>query len=280
MPALNTVVRFRQKQRTRFGQPKTPQGKQPVHRKKSSRRKIGLAIAKMVTGALVATAAFGAYQLSGAGGIEAGAVLASAPQQDLLSASFAICGDGPRVTCVVDGDTFWHQGVKIRIADIDTPELSPPRCEAERVKGEAAKRRLRDLLNAGKFSLVAGWGDEDRHGRKLMTVTRHGRSIGEILIAEGLARRWDGAQAGLVRLTHQQRESVGRDRFRKVVGRRFQRKRDSGPCLARKPGPYIFAASIRCGTCGDSTCSRSSRPCSAGLRSSATGAASERTASR
>ncbi|RUW10003.1 thermonuclease family protein [Mesorhizobium sp. M1A.F.Ca.IN.020.06.1.1] len=120
----------------------------------------------------------------------------SASQQDALSASFSICGDGPRVTCVVDGDTFWHQGVKIRIADIDTPELSRPRCEAERVKGEAAKRRLRELLNAGKFSLVAGWRDGDQHERKLRTVTRNGRSIGETLIAEGLARSWDGARRG------------------------------------------------------------------------------------
>ncbi|RWJ60802.1 MAG: thermonuclease family protein [Mesorhizobium sp.] len=196
MPALNTVVRFRQKQRTRFGQQNSPRGKQPVHRRKSPRRKPGLAIAKLVAGALVAAAAFGAYQLGRPGGIAGMPAFVSASQQDTLSASFPICGDDPRVTCVVDGDTFWHQGVKIRIADIDTPELSPPRCEAERVKGEAAKRRLRELLNAGKFSLVAGWRDEDRHGRKLRTVTRNGHSIGETLIAEGLARRWDGARRG------------------------------------------------------------------------------------
>lgn len=196
LPSLNTVVRFQQKKRPRFGQPKTPRGKHPVHRRKSSHRKIGSAIANLVVGALVAAAAFGAYQLSRAGGIEGVAALLSAPRQDLLSASFPICGDGPRVTCVVDGDTFWHQGVKIRIADIDTPELSPPRCEAERVRGEAAKRRLRELLNTGKFSLVAGWRDEDRHRRKLRTVTRNGYSIGETLIAEGLARRWDRARRG------------------------------------------------------------------------------------
>jgi endonuclease YncB( thermonuclease family) len=37
--------------------------------------------------------------------------------------------------CVVDGDTFWSRGQKIQIAGTDTPELSPLRCEAERVKG-------------------------------------------------------------------------------------------------------------------------------------------------
>ena len=80
------------------------------------------------------------------------------------------------------------------IADIDAPELSPPRCEAERIKGEAAKSRLQQLLNAGAFSLVSGYRDEDRYGRKLRRVTRSGRSIGETLVEEGLARRWDGSR--------------------------------------------------------------------------------------
>jgi len=100
------------------------------------------------------------------------------------------------MNCVVDGDTFWFEGEKIRIADIDTPELSPPRCEAERIKGEAAKARLLALLNAANFALVAGWRDEDKYGRKLRTVLRSGHSLGDILVNEGLARRWDGARHG------------------------------------------------------------------------------------
>jgi micrococcal nuclease len=70
-----------------------------------------------------------------------------------LSAAFSLCGADRNVDCVVDGDTFWFQGEKIRIADIDTPELSLPRGEAERIKGDAAKVRLLALLNAGNFSL-------------------------------------------------------------------------------------------------------------------------------
>ena len=111
-----------------------------------------------------------------------------------VSVRFDICPNGPHRDCVVDGDTFWLGDQKIRIADIDTPELSPPRCEAERIKGEAAKIRLLDLLNGGAFSLVAGDRDEDRYGRKLRRVVRDGQSIGDILVAEGLARRWDGAR--------------------------------------------------------------------------------------
>nr|WP_172690704.1 thermonuclease family protein [Agrobacterium tumefaciens]ASK41711.1 nuclease [Agrobacterium tumefaciens] len=128
------------------------------------------------------------------GGLDRTVALTSAPAEDTLPASFSICGEDRRMNCVVDGDTFWFKGEKIRIADIDTPELSPPRCTAERVKGEAAKARILALLNAGPFSMSTGLRDEDRYGRKLGTVSRKGQSFGEILVGEGLARRWDGAR--------------------------------------------------------------------------------------
>ena len=56
------------------------------------------------------------------------------------------------------------------------------------------KRRLQELLNAGPFSMVTGLRDEDQYGRKLRMVTRDGRSIGEVLVGEGLARRWEGSR--------------------------------------------------------------------------------------
>jgi endonuclease YncB( thermonuclease family) len=127
-------------------------------------------------------------------GIDRAGPAAAASRTDTLTASFPICGNARRVTCVVDGDKFWLDGVKIRVADIDAPELTPPRCEAERARGESAKYRLQELLNAGAFSLLSGVKDEDRYGRKLRTVTRNGRSIGDVLVSEGLARRWDGAR--------------------------------------------------------------------------------------
>ena len=141
-------------------------------------------------------AAGGWLAIGGAGDLSGFLALAKIPATDTLSAAFSFCGGSRRMNCVVDGDTFWFKGEKIRIADIDTPELSPPRCEAERIKGEAAKARLLALLNAGKFSLSVGLRDEDKYGRKLRTVMRGGRSLGESLIDEGLARRWDGARHG------------------------------------------------------------------------------------
>lgn len=108
---------------------------------------------------------------------------------------FAMCG-GPRSDdCVIDGDTFAYRGLRIRIADIDAPETHPPRCEREAKLGDRATRRLRELLNDGPFTLAqSGFRDEDQYGRKLRTVMRAGRSIGSMLVSEGLARRWTGSR--------------------------------------------------------------------------------------
>lgn len=114
------------------------------------------------------------------------------PPADTISASFSLCGGSARATCVVDGDTFWLDAVKYRISDIDTPEISEPRCPEELALGEAAKYRLLSLLNQGPFSLKAGLRDEDKYGRKLREVYRRGRSLGAVLVNEGLARKWTG----------------------------------------------------------------------------------------
>lgn len=109
------------------------------------------------------------------------------------SIQFPICSGAVRTTCVVDGDTIWFDGVKIRIADIDAPEIGRPKCESERVLGRRAKHRMRELLNSGPFEVVA-WEsrDEDRYGRKLRVILRDGRSLGDQLVSEGLARTWSG----------------------------------------------------------------------------------------
>jgi endonuclease YncB( thermonuclease family) len=51
------------------------------------------------------------------------------------------------------------------------------------------------LMTAGPFTVTPTCGrDEDRDGRKLRLIERAGRSVGDALVAEGLARRWDGAR--------------------------------------------------------------------------------------
>ena len=123
-----------------------------------------------------------------AGGGEAGAGAGAG------SGRFTICGSGARVNCVVDGDTFWFGGAKIRMADINTPEVSEPQCAREAALGRAATARLHALLNAGPFVLGPNpdGRDRDRYGRLLRTVSRGGESLGAVLVREGLAETWQG----------------------------------------------------------------------------------------
>ena len=94
---------------------------------------------------------------------------------------------------VIDSDTFEHGGVRVRIADIDTPELRG-RCAYETERADRATRRLEALIAVGPFELhrLPNGRDEDRYGRKLRIATRGGRSLGDTLVAEGLARTWSG----------------------------------------------------------------------------------------
>jgi len=114
----------------------------------------------------------------------------------VAGALFERCGSGPRVNCVVDGDTFWYRGEKIRIADINTPEVSQPECAREAQLGAAATARLTDLLNAGAFTLETEGRDRDRYGRLLRVVERDGESLGAVLVREGLAEEWQGRRGG------------------------------------------------------------------------------------
>ena len=123
-----------------------------------------------------------------AGG-EAVAVPASATR-----ASFGFCHTGGGTNCVVDGDTIWLHGQRIRVADIDAPETHEPRCAAEQQLGNRATRRLQQLLSGGAISLQAIDRDEDKYGRKLRVVLVDGQSVGARLVDEGLARHYDGGR--------------------------------------------------------------------------------------
>jgi endonuclease YncB( thermonuclease family) len=126
--------------------------------------------------------------------IALGALLAgpaAADPQD--GVGYAMCGQPPHFNCVIDGDTFYQLRQSIRIADIDTPETRGARCAYEARLGAQATDRLLELLKAGPFELQrSGSRDEDQYGRKLRIVVRDGRSLGGILVSEGLARQWTG----------------------------------------------------------------------------------------
>ncbi len=131
----------------------------------------------------------------GSGGPEADAAVGvRAGYADRGRVNFSLCSGPVRITCVVDGDTIWYQGTKIRIADLDTPEVSNPGCANEAAMGRKATRRLQALLNEGPFTLEPNpdGRSEDRFGRRLMLITRGGESLGAVLVDEGLAEEWGG----------------------------------------------------------------------------------------
>ncbi|WP_236698789.1 thermonuclease family protein [Sphingomonas sp. Leaf198] len=155
------------------------------------------AAAGAATNAGAATTATGA--LATAAGVASAASTVAAAASALsggkaVSARFTICGHAKRIDCMVDGDTFWMAGTKIRIADIDTPETHPPRCAREARLGQAATVKMQALLNAGPFTLAPIKRDVDRYGRKLRLVERDGVSLGAVLVRHGLARRYGGGK--------------------------------------------------------------------------------------
>jgi len=101
-----------------------------------------------------------------------------------------MCGSGKRFTCVVDGDTIWLKGEKIRMMGYDTPEPMTGICGGEKEKRLAARasKRLVQLLNENNSTILRT--GKDKYGRTLATIRINGKNVGDILIAEGLARSW------------------------------------------------------------------------------------------
>jgi endonuclease YncB( thermonuclease family) len=113
----------------------------------------------------------------------------------LAAALFLVAGQTVSATIrVIDGDTVAIGAETIRILNIDTPEIRHAQCDAERRLGLVAKRRLEVLLSVGPP--VVRRGDKgrmtDKYGRTIALLSVADRDIGDILVAEGLARRWAG----------------------------------------------------------------------------------------
>jgi endonuclease YncB( thermonuclease family) len=107
---------------------------------------------------------------------------------------FSYCKWGGGTNCVVDGDTFWIAGQKVRIADIDAPETHDYRCRSELELGERAARKLQALLNSGAVTMSRIDRNRDVYGRLLRNVSVNGRDVGDTLVSDGLARWYRGGR--------------------------------------------------------------------------------------
>lgn len=112
----------------------------------------------------------------------------------ILSAAAATSCPG---LTVHDGDSIRCGTERVRIADIDAPELpNSPKCRDYRSryawcdyeKGYQARYALRAFLASGRVMVMRqGF---DRYGRTLALVSVNGTDAGEYLIGLGLAVRW------------------------------------------------------------------------------------------
>jgi micrococcal nuclease len=95
----------------------------------------------------------------------------------------------PAEITITDGDTFrLSHGERIRLINIDTPEVGRAHCRAEREAGIRARERLRALLSSGPVDLTRFY--IDRFGRTVSSARLVVGDVGQILLAEGHALVW------------------------------------------------------------------------------------------
>lgn len=113
------------------------------------------------------------------------ALLAVALATPALAIDFPICGGGKRVTCIVDGDTFWLHGKKIRPEGFDAPEAGGPKCARKSPASDDATRALQRILSSGEVEIV---GNGRSYDRRLARVYVDGVDLADLMIGTGLAR--------------------------------------------------------------------------------------------
>lgn len=101
----------------------------------------------------------------------------------------SMCMGPIRLNCVVDGDTVWVDGEKIRLQSMDAPEING-RCTHERELAQRATQRLSEILSSSPFSVSRS--GKDRYGRTLATIYNSDGEVGALMVREGLARVWRG----------------------------------------------------------------------------------------
>lgn len=119
----------------------------------------------------------------------------SVPEVFAVMGALILCAS----LAAVDGDTVRCDGRLMRaigdgspfVSGFDTPEIGGrARCAAERTAGIAARDRMAELISTPGLTIEDS-GAVDRYGRALVALRLpDGRTIGSVLIAEGLARVW------------------------------------------------------------------------------------------
>ena len=107
------------------------------------------------------------------------------------------------VDYIFDGDTFAGRvalvdgtkiTVRVRLINIDTPEIHGE-CDSEIDAAHRAKARLASLLPVDSVVDLVNIKDDKYLGRiDANVILPDGRDVGDILVREGLARRYSGGK--------------------------------------------------------------------------------------
>jgi endonuclease YncB( thermonuclease family) len=101
----------------------------------------------------------------------------------------------PRNLCVIDGDTLWILGPdrsiteKVRLQNVNAPELRRPRSRRELNRAVAANEFLRERVERARSATIRRRG-KDRYGRTLARIAIDGSDLGRLLVRAGHAKRW------------------------------------------------------------------------------------------
>jgi endonuclease YncB( thermonuclease family) len=100
-----------------------------------------------------------------------------------------VCMGSHRVNCIVDGDTIWYHGEKIRLSGFNAPEMHG-NCPEESNLAWTARDRLRRLLSDMPFSVERH--GHDVYGRTLAVIRTSGGDVSDVMVREKLAHYWHG----------------------------------------------------------------------------------------
>ena len=120
-----------------------------------------------------------------------------------IASAQVYAGTRTLITCsklaAVDGDTIKCDGINMRdmgdgtpfVSGYNTPEIRKYKCPAEKELGQQAKRRMAQMLKMPGLKIYDSGEDDSRYKRPLVwVILPDGRSVGSVLIKEGLARVW------------------------------------------------------------------------------------------
>ena len=95
---------------------------------------------------------------------------------------------------VIDGDTIDISGERYRLVGYDTPETFLAEFDSEKLRGDQATARLRSLVERASQLTLDVQKSREKYGRRLGTLSINSEDVGDILVREGLARRYTGGQ--------------------------------------------------------------------------------------